>query len=48
VVLEEFEFFFVEACDAVASGDHFGEYGVCDATEFVDVAEERWIDSVGY
>jgi hypothetical protein len=48
VVFEELEFFFVEACDAVAAGDHFREDGVGDVAQFVDVAEEGRVDGVRY
>ena len=47
MVLEEFELFFVEGCDAVAAGDHFGEDGEGDLAELGDVAEERGVNGVG-
>jgi hypothetical protein len=47
VVLEQLELFFVEGCDAVAAGDHFGEDGEGDLVQFGDVAEERGVDGVG-
>ena len=47
MVLEQFELFFVEGCDAVAAGDHFGEDREGDLMQFGDVAEEGRVDGVG-
>lgn len=47
MVLEQLELFFVEGCDAVAAGDHFGEDREGDLAELGDVAQQGGVDGVG-